>query len=122
MHIDGSAKPNPGRMATGMVLTAPHGACFSHGQVLPGMGCNNEAELRALQAGLTLAHAHGARSLRIYTDSRWLMEQLAPHAVAGQVVRPTQRLAPWLECVRPLLRGLDTVQWRWVPRHLNTEA
>lgn len=122
LQIDGSAKPNPGRMAMGLVLTAPSGACFSHGQALPGIGCNNEAELRALQAGVTLAQANGARSLRIYTDSRWLVEQLAPPTVAGRVVRPTQRLLPWLDRVRPLLHSLDMVQWRWVPRHLNTEA
>ena len=122
LHIDGSAKPNPGRMAMGLVLTAPDGAAFSHGQSLPGTGCNNEAELRALLAGLMLAHSHGARSLRIYTDSRWLVEQLSPSTVAGVVVRPTRRLLPWLDRVQPLLQGLDNVQWRWVPRHLNTQA
>lgn len=122
LHIDGSAKPNPGRMAMGLVLTAPDGATFSHGQSLPGTGCNHEAELRALQAGLTLAHSHAARSLRIYTDSRWLVEQLSPSTVAGLVVRLTLRLLPWLDQVRPLLQGLEDVQWRWVPRHLNTQA
>ena len=122
LHIDGSARPNPGRMAMGVVLTAPSGACWSHGQSFAGAGCNNEAELRALQAGLQMACEQGADTLRIYTDSRWLVEQLGPPSVPGLAVRPTARLAPWLDVVRPLVRSFVQVQWRWVPRHLNTEA
>lgn len=121
LHIDGSAMPNPGRMAIGAVLTGPDGSHGTIGQALPGSGCNNEAELRALQAGLRRAQEQGASHLRIYTDSRWLVEQLTPPA-PGVRVRPTERLNPWLQVVRPLLHGFEEVQWRWIPRHLNTEA
>ena len=55
--------PNPGRMAMGAVLTGPDGSVHQLSQPLPGTGCNNEAELRALQAGLLLAQSHGARSV-----------------------------------------------------------
>ncbi|MBD7962296.1 ribonuclease HI family protein [Comamonas sp. CMM02] len=114
--------PNPGRMAIGVVLTGPDGSQHTIGQVLHGRGCNNEAELRALQAGLLRAQELGASSLRIYTDSQWVIEQLAPRTVPGVHVRPTLRLAPWLEVVQPLVHSFEQVQWRWIPRHLNTEA
>lgn len=114
--------PNPGRMAIGVVLTGPDGSQHTIGQVLHGRGCNNEAELRALQAGLLRAQELGASSLRIYTDSQWVIEQLAPQTVPGVHVRPTLRLAPWLEVVQPLVHSFEQVQWRWIPRHLNTEA
>lgn len=114
--------PNPGRMAIGAVLTGPDGSQHTIGQVLHGRGCNNEAELRALQAGLLGAQELGASSLRIYTDSQWVIEQLAPRTVPGVHVRPTLRLAPWLEVVQPLVHSFEQVQWRWIPRHLNTEA
>ena len=122
LHIDGSAMPNPGRMAIGAVLTAPDGEAQQLGHMLAGSGCNNEAELRALQAGLQLAHSQGAVCIRIYTDSRWLLEQLAPSVVQAQRVRATVRLAEHLDAVRHVLQGFSEVQWRWIPRHHNTEA
>lgn len=121
LHIDGSAMPNPGRMGIGAVLTGPDGSCHHLQQTLPEQGCNNEAELRALQAGLDLLAQHGGCHLRIYTDSQWLLEQLAPSLVRKSV-RPTLRLAPYLTPARVALAALAEVQWRWVPRHCNTEA
>ena len=114
--------PNPGRMAIGAVLTGPDGSRHELGQHLPGTGCNNEAELRALLAGLTLAQSQGADHVRIYTDSLWLVEQLAQHRVPGQRIRATVRLADWLQIVRVALQAFGEVQWRWVPRRCNTEA
>ena len=114
--------PNPGRMAIGAVLTCPNGEDYYLAQALPGVGCNNEAELRALKAGLEVAQQQGASSIRIYTDSRWLLEQLAPAAERAGTVRPTLRLGHWLVQVREVLQPFEQVQWRWIPRHHNTEA
>lgn len=122
LHIDGSAVPNPGRMAIGAVLTGPDGSVHEVAQALPGSGCNNEAELRALQAGLVLAQGQGARHLRIYTDSHWLLEQLAAQALGWPPARPTVRLAHWIGAAQAQLSGWAEVQWRWIPRHHNTEA
>lgn len=115
--------PNPGRMAIGVVLTGPDGSRHTLGQPLPGSGCNNEAELRALLAGLQLAQSQGARAVRIYTDSQWLVEQLAQPALLGKRIRATVRLADWLATARNALQVFDAgVQWRWIPRRCNTEA
>lgn len=109
-------------MALGLVLTAPHGASWQCGQRLLGSGCNNEAELRALQAGVALAQAQGAARLRIYTDSQWLVQQLAPRMPGAPSVRTTQRLQPRLAQVQQALHHFEQLQWRWIPRHCNTQA
>ena len=114
--------PNPGRMAVGVVLTGPDGSVHQLAQALPGSGCNNEAELRALQAGLALAQAKGASSVRIYTDSHWLLEQLAAQALGWPQTRVTVRLAHCICAAQAGLAGFAEVQWRWIPRHHNTEA
>lgn len=109
-------------MALGVVLSAPDGSSWHCGQSLPGTGCNNEAELRALQAGLALAQAQGAASVRIYTDSQWLVQQLAVPLPGAPRVRTTQRLQPRLENARQALHNFEQLQWRWIPRHCNTQA
>ncbi len=105
LHIDGSAMPNPGRMAIGVVLTGPDGSVHQLAQVLPGSGCNNEAELRALQAGLALAQAQGASGVRIYTDSHWLLEQLAAQALGWPQARATVRLAHYIGAAQAGVAG-----------------
>ena len=122
LHIDGSAVPNPGRMSIGAVLSGPDVAQQQLSSLLSGSGCNNEAELRALHAGLDLARRQGATCIRVYTDSRWLLEQLAPSSIQAQHVRATARLATELVQVREVIQTFDDVQWRWIPRHHNTEA
>lgn len=114
--------PNPGRMAIGAVLTGPDGSQHRLGHVLPGAGCNNEAELRAVLAGLQMAQALGARRVRIYTDSRWLVDQLADPALLGGRIRATVRLSDWLQTARDVLQRCEQVEWRWIPRRCNAEA
>ncbi|MDI1347903.1 ribonuclease HI family protein [Aquabacterium sp.] len=117
LACDGSAVPNPGRQGLAAVLRSPDGARHVRAMAWPSSGCNNEAELRALMLGLTMAQAHGARQLRIQTDSSVLVDQLAD----GRA--PTiQRLLPLLREALDALAGFDHVQWLWVPRHRNAEA
>ena len=108
--------PNPGRMAVGLVLTGPDGSHHRAARRLPHTGCNNEAELTALQA----AQQAGAQALRIYTDSHVLLEQLA--LAPGRPPRPIVRLEPLFAQARQALQALGTVQLRWVPRRCNSEA
>ena len=122
LHIDGSAEPNPGRMSIGVVISGAEGQVELLSNLLPSRGCNNEAELGALQAGLELALRQGAGCIRVYTDSRWLLEQLDPDSVRARRVRPTVRLAEGLEKVRTTLQAFEDVQWRWIPQHHNTQA
>ncbi len=117
LACDGSAVPNPGRQGLAAVLRSPDGARHVRAMAWPSSGCNNEAELRALMLGLAMAQAHGARQLRIQTDSSVLVDQLAD----GRA--PTiQRLLPLLREALDALAGFEHVQWLWVPRHRNAEA
>ncbi len=119
VHIDGSAVPNPGRMAIGAVILSPGGQCHRLSEALQASGCNNEAELRALIAALRkLSDLHADR-LAIFTDSSILVEQLSP---ARRPCRPIARLAPLFDSARALLAGFEQVRLHWVPRHRNTEA
>lgn len=114
--------PNPGRMAVGIVLTAPDGGYYAKALRLQGTGCNNEAELQALRIGLAEAKAREVRCLRIYTDSQWLVQQLAQAPHGAQRARKTMRLQSQLAVVQGILQTLEHVHWRWVPRHCNAQA
>lgn len=113
-HCDGSAWPNPGRMGLGVVLTAPDGHTHTLSRVAAHTGCNNEAELLAVLAALQLAHAHGARVLRVHSDNSIVVAQMASEAPP-----PVVRLGPLFEQARASLHRFEAVQWLWVPRHRN---
>lgn len=117
VYCDGSALPNPGRMAWGVVMTDPQGQrhLLSHATHLT--GCNNEAELLALMAALgELKRRHAAR-LRIYSDNSIVVEQLT---VPG--CKPVARLSTLFEEVRALLSSFEQATLQWIPRHRNGEA
>ena len=114
--FDGSARPNPGRCAIGVLLRGPVGAGLELS--LPaGHGDSSDAEYRALIALLEAALAQGADDLAIHGDSQ---------VVIGDVSGPDARAAPALrayrERARALLARFDNVSLRWVPRHRNALA
>lgn len=117
LSCDGSAVPNPGKQGLAAVLVSPAGERHARAMAWPDSGCNNEAELRALLLGLSMAQAHGAKQLRIQTDSSLLVAQLSSGAT------PTiQRLLPVLNEAQLALACFEHIEWRWVPRHRNAEA
>jgi ribonuclease HI len=116
IHCDGSALPNPGRMGLGAVLIAPDGSRHTLSQATYSIGCNNEAELRAVMAALRTLPSTDC-GVEVYSDNNVLVEQLTQaHA------RPITRLAPLFEEARDLLARFDTSNVRWLPRHRNAEA
>ena len=116
IHCDGSARPNPGRMAWGAVIVAPDGTRQTLSQASHRTGCNNEAELMALMASLrALPSAHC--SVEVYSDNSVLVTQLMQPDT-----KPIARLAALFEEARELLGQFDACVVRWVPRHRNTEA
>jgi ribonuclease HI len=117
LHIDGSASPNPGRMAVGAWLRAPDGQEHTLSQPLKGSGCNNEAELRALLIALPWAVALGAHPLLICTDSRLLVEHLTP---GGKP--PHARLRDLVETAQRMMDEHPMLTLQWVPRHRTGQA
>jgi ribonuclease HI len=122
VHCDGSAMPNPGRMAVGAVITSPLGQVHSLSRELHAVGCNNEAELHALMASLKEAHALGARHVKLCTDNSILVEQLGARPDQAPPLRPIERLEALFMEARTLMAGFDQVGLTWVPRHRNAQA
>ncbi|MBD9530375.1 MULTISPECIES: ribonuclease HI family protein [Comamonas] len=117
VHIDGSALPNPGRMALGAVLVSPAGACHTVSQDTHRTGCNNEAEVLALLAALAVLRTQQAQHARVYSDSSILVEQLT---LAKP--KPVVRLTPLYDQARAAVRQFAGVTLHWVPRHRNQQA
>ncbi len=117
VHCDGTAVPNPGRMGLGAVLSAPDGTRHTLSQDTHRTGCNNEAELRALQAALRLLRAHGADDIEVRSDSSILVAQMTDPAAV-----PILRLAALCDEVRALWRSFDSADLRWIPACRNGEA
>ena len=114
LHVDAGASPNPGRMALGAHLSAPDGQTFSLSRILPGTGCNNEAEIRAVIEALRWAMTLGAQAPLIYTDSRIVVD----HATSDSAAPPA-RLQPIFEQLEQALReSVGSTLW-WIPRHRN---
>ena len=114
--FDGSARPNPGRCAIGVLLSGPAGESVEISR-LAGYGDSSEAEYRALIALLEAAIAHQLGQLSIFGDSL---------VVVDDVNGPDHAAAPALQAYRSavhaLLAQLDNVTLRWIPRHRNTAA
>ena len=117
VYCDGSAMPNPGRMGAGAVITAPDGTRHTLSHASHAIGCNNEAELRALTLALEDLKARGAASVLVYTDNSILVEQLGATGA-----RPIARMAGLFDDARALLASFEEASLRWVPRHRNHEA
>ena len=120
VHCDGSAVPNPGRMAFGAVIVAPDGARSTLSRASTEVGCNNEAELMALSAVLEALRQRGARHLQVFTDNSVLVEQLGEQAGRHP---PIARLAALFDAARrSMAEDFRSVRLVWVPRHRNAEA
>jgi ribonuclease HI len=114
--FDGSARPNPGRCAIGVLLRGPDGQDIELSQPA-GHGDSSDAEYRALIALLQTALAHGADDLTIHGDSQVVVNDVTgPDALAAPVLRA------YRDSARLLLARFERVSLRWVPRHKNQLA
>jgi ribonuclease HI len=111
-------------MGLGATLAGPDGQRHSVSQTSSLIGCNNEAELRALIVALQQAHALGARAVQVFSDSSILVEQLQPagHTPSQRAPAPIARLAELFDSARSWLLRFDSVQLHWIPRHRNAAA
>lgn len=109
--FDGSARPNPGRCGIGGVLQGSGGERFEICREA-GYGSSSEAEYLALIAVLELACSLDLAKLWVLGDSRVVLDDLA-----------AQRGAPSLQSYRvralELMRQIDQLELRWIPRHKN---
>lgn len=117
LWFDGSASPNPGRIGLGAVLLGPAGERIEVSELAAAGGCNNTAELLALQRAVDAAHQAGARRVVIRGDSDFAVRHLL-----GSARTAIPRLTALLEPLAFSLQGFDEVRIEWVPRHRNGDA
>jgi ribonuclease HI len=118
LHSDGAARGNPGPAAIGAVLFAP-------GKLEPvavvseaiGRATNNEAEYRALLAGLEAALEAGVSHLVVRLDSQLLVQQ-----AAGNYRVKAPGLKPLFARLRVLMGRFASISFEHVPRERNTLA
>jgi ribonuclease HI len=76
LSTDGGARGNPGPAAYGYVVEAEDGTVLAaHGEAI-GTATNNEAEYRALIAGLEKAVELGVDDLEVVSDSELVVKQM----------------------------------------------
>ena len=113
--IDGGARGNPGEAGCGIVLEF-RGRREEHTLYL-GTATNNVAEYAALLAALERAHALGAESLEVTSDSQLLVEQMN----GGYRVKAPHLTPIWLRA-RTLAAGFRRFAISHVAREANRAA
>ncbi|PXW96245.1 ribonuclease HI [Sphaerotilus hippei] len=115
--FDGTAAGGHGRLAGGGLVFAPDGTVHELGVPLPGTGCSNEAEYRALIGVLEWLQAQGARRVIVWGDSELVVRQ-----ALGEQSGKAARLAAWRLRLQALVAGFECLDARWIPRHRNAGA
>jgi probable phosphoglycerate mutase len=116
-HCDGGSRGNPGPSGYGAVVEDPQGRVVAELSEFLGVQTNNYAEYRGLMALLAWAREHGAKRLRVISDSELMVKQMKGlYKVASPVLRPL-----WEEAKR-MARGLDGFEIRHTLRGGNKVA
>ena len=116
-HCDGGSRGNPGPAGYGAVVEDPQGNVVARLSEFLGRQTNNFAEYKGLLAVLAWAKGHGARQLRVVSDSELMVKQMkGQYKVASPGLRPL-----WEEAKR-LSRELDRFEMRHTLRGGNQEA
>jgi ribonuclease HI len=117
LSTDGGARGNPGPAAYAYVLEAEDGTVLAaHGEAI-GVATNNQAEYRALVAGLERAVEVGVEELEVVSDSELLVKQMrGEYRVKNEALRDLS-----LQASR-LARRIRRVRWTAVRREHNELA
>jgi len=76
IFTDGGARGNPGPAGIGAVILDKQGNAVAEISEYIGEATNNQAEYKALIAGLTKAKELGAREIEVFLDSELVAKQL----------------------------------------------
>ncbi|MBI4561329.1 MAG: ribonuclease HI family protein [Candidatus Rokubacteria bacterium] len=117
LHIDGSVEGNPGPGAIGVVVEGEDGTLVEAWGEAIGHVTNNQAEYRALLAGLEKARHLGAKAVTVRSDSQLLVRQLL-----GQYRVKDSKLKPLHEEARRLAGSFERFAIEHVRREANRAA
>jgi len=117
VHTDGAARGNPGPAAIGVTLQDEAGHTLARISRRLGRTTNNQAEYRAVIAGLEQAIALGASGVVVKSDSELVVKQLnGKYKVKNAALRPLYQ-----EVVR-LAGQLQGFSISYIPRESNRAA
>ncbi|CAL2276653.1 unnamed protein product [Prunus armeniaca] len=115
LRVDGAS--NKKGAGAGIVIITPDGTLLEQAITLGFQASNNEAEYKALLAGLCLAKELSIKKLAIYSDSQLITSQ-----VLGEYMAKHPRMILYLEKVQELLKAFPTFTIQQVPRAENVHA
>jgi ribonuclease HI len=117
IYTDGAARGNPGPAAIGVIIKDETGniaATISH---CLGATTNNQAEYRAIIAGLEKALTLGARRVALKSDSELVVKQInGLYKIKNTALRPLYQ-----EVVR-FIGSLESFSISYIPRAQNAAA
>eukprot|EP00210_Caulerpa_lentillifera_P002793 g2668.t1 len=119
MHYSSSVfyRGNPGPGGSGSTLEDPNGRQIWRGCSFLGTVTNNQAEYDGLIKGLLAAKEAGVKNLKVYGDSKLVIEQMQGNwAVKSPKLRPLHAQAT------ELVRCFDSITFNFVKRDENSIA
>ncbi len=116
LYVDGASFGNPGPSGIGVVLTLDDQVLLDLSQDI-GWGTNNQAEYRALIAGLNEAIQRDIRTLTVRSDSQLLVRQ-----VTAEYKVKDRKLKVLMSEIEGLLSKFEKVRFEHVRRELNERA
>jgi ribonuclease HI len=117
IYTDGAARGNPGPAAIGVVIKDETGKVVATIAQCLGTTTNNQAEYRAIIAGLEKAISLGARQVIIKSDSELVVKQInGLYRIKHVALRPL-----YLEVLR-LTGAVESFAISYIPRTQNTAA
>lgn len=117
MYSDGGARGNPGPSGIGVVLKNVVGEVVAEVSQFIGNGTNNQAEYRAVLAGLEKAKELGVDELDLYLDSELVVKQLR-----GEYRVKNADLATLFVKAHNLSLSFKKITYTHIRRELNAEA
>jgi ribonuclease HI len=117
IYTDGAARGNPGPAAIGVIIRDESGNTVASISRRLGVTTNNQAEYKAIIAGLEKAISLGARRIMIKADS-----ELAVKQINGQYKIKNTALRPLYQEIVRLIGSLESFSITNIPREQNSAA
>jgi ribonuclease HI len=117
INVDGASRGNPGPAAIGVTLKDARNILVDSISQCIGRTTNNQAEYRALIAGLKQAISLGARQVVVRSDSELMVRQLL-----GVYRVKNEELKPLHAEIKQMAGRLESFQIVSIPREQNREA
>ena len=117
INIDGASRGNPGPASYGVLIRDARGEAVAKLKKYIGRFTNNVAEYYGLIAAMDYAQSHGARAIRVESDSELLVKQMR-----GLYKVKSADLQPLYERAQKMSKGFDSFRVDHVYREQNREA